>query len=433
MLPAVLRAAQTNMVSAPPEPVSNRYLIIIETSRSMMKRGDGVLETLTSMILNGMKGQMRGGDTLGIWTYNDKLHVGEFPLQIWTPANRQNVAQNAENFLKHQKFENKSRLSVVLPPLRDLIKESEFITVLILSSAREKISGTPFDQEINAAYATWAPEQEKKLMPVVTVLRATKGTITHQAVVPVPQTWEMPPLSPELIAAWNTAKKQVEALTATNKPAGPPRQPLIVKGKKPEPAKNLPATTLEPGVSNTPSIRATQAEPRATSGTNGIKAAPAIATPLKPTATNQTTATNPGARAATEAKPNAPGETAKTQLATTAIAPAVTPGQERTAASTLQPAQSPPKAAPDKPTVKTPDQPTPEAPGKVAKSEEPALTPQPAALVPGPTIWENGWFWTGIGVVMLSGAAAAYAMIRRSRPASRVSLITSSLDRTNKP
>ena len=105
MLTPTLGMSQTNSNSSEPESVSNRYLIVVETSSAMRKRGDGILEIVNALIMNGMKGQMRSGDTLGMWTYSDKLHAGEFPLQTWKPENRKKVAENASYFIKRAKFE----------------------------------------------------------------------------------------------------------------------------------------------------------------------------------------------------------------------------------------------------------------------------------------------------------------------------------------
>ena len=441
MLCALPGLAQTN-AAAQVEPISNRYLIILETSRAMDVRGPGLLEALNSMIQNGMKGQMRGGDTLGIWTYNNKLHVGEFPLQVWTPANKQAVARNAETFLKHQKFEKKPSLNEVLPAMRDLIKESDFITVVFLSCGGEKIKGTPFDQEINTAYATWAPEQEKKKMPILTVLRAAKGVITDHAVVPIPMTWEMPPLAPELLAAWNKAKKQVEALT--NKPAAPIGAPLIFKGKNPEPAKAPPAGTPAPAVSNAPPSAGVQATtPTNQSGSQAAaisdptpKLAVSNLTPAVGLAPLETTATT--APATPQTKPDVIGTTAKSQTLKASETPATTSGTDKTPASSppvssAQLARAGPASSPATNGIKTPDQHAQETNGRTTLAEKAALTPQPGALVPAPTIWENGWVWAAIGIVTLSGAIVTFSMLRRPRLGSRNSLITSSLDLTDKP
>src|SRR5262245_45379560 len=63
----------------------NRWLLVVDTSRRMEARKDGIVKTVTGLIMSGMNGQMRRGDTLGIWTFNEKLYSGLFPLQDCVP------------------------------------------------------------------------------------------------------------------------------------------------------------------------------------------------------------------------------------------------------------------------------------------------------------------------------------------------------------
>src|SRR5438309_7975909 len=51
--------AQTNTATP-----GNRYLLIVETSRSMQQRSQGTLRAVQQLLLSGMNGQLRRGDTL---------------------------------------------------------------------------------------------------------------------------------------------------------------------------------------------------------------------------------------------------------------------------------------------------------------------------------------------------------------------------------
>jgi len=63
--PLSLRA-QTNV-----GPAGNRYLLVLQTSHSMDRRGDGTLKAIQQLLMSGIGGQLQFGDTLGIWTYNN--------------------------------------------------------------------------------------------------------------------------------------------------------------------------------------------------------------------------------------------------------------------------------------------------------------------------------------------------------------------------
>jgi hypothetical protein len=228
--------------ASPKPPVTNRWLFIVETSGSMQERTGGIERILGGLLANGAGSQMRQGDTVGLWTYNDQLNVGQFPLQTWTPTTGDLIARRMVDYLKQQKFEKRSRFDKVLPELQRVITNSEFLTAIVISDGMQKIKGTPFDHQINTAYDTWKKEQQKAFIPFITVLRADHGHLTHAAVTAPPWPLDMPPLPAELT---NQPPVQVVAPAAASTPPArstppppkpaPPQQPkaLIITGKKP--------------------------------------------------------------------------------------------------------------------------------------------------------------------------------------------------------
>ncbi|MGD0615038.1 MAG: hypothetical protein ABSA69_06305 [Verrucomicrobiota bacterium] len=222
-------SAQTN--TAKPA-LSNRWLFVVETSKHMEPRARAAGQTAASLVWSGANGQMRPGDTLGIWTFNDDVYAGRFPLQIWSPGTRQETSAQMFQFLNAQKFEKDSRLDNALGKMLRIIRNSDYITVVLVSDGSKKIHGTPFDDQINRTYRSWSKEQEKALIPFVTVLRAEHGRITHYAVAMPPWPIEMPPLP--------AALTQVAAVTppAEHPPIAAPRivPSLIVHGTESKPA-----------------------------------------------------------------------------------------------------------------------------------------------------------------------------------------------------
>ena len=225
--------AQTNSVAA--RGPSNRYLFILNTSSAMQPRADGTLQAMQDLLASGLGGQLRRGDTIGVWTYNQELNAGHFPLQLWTPETHRTVAINIFRFLKEQKYEKRASLDKVLPAMQGVIKDSEFITVILVSDGDQKIRGTPFDDPINQFFKLWHGQQQKAHMPFITVLRARNGSITDHTVNSAPWPVEIPPLPSELTGP----------AVAEKKPAPARQQPaaLIVSGKKPDPV--APAKPLE--------------------------------------------------------------------------------------------------------------------------------------------------------------------------------------------
>src|SRR2546421_12310537 len=101
-------ASQTN--KPPADGLANRYLFILDTSRAMKPREQGTLQAMQDLLASGLGGQLRRGDTIGVWTYNEELNAGRFPLQLWTPETHRSVAIRILTFLNEQKYEKRGSL-----------------------------------------------------------------------------------------------------------------------------------------------------------------------------------------------------------------------------------------------------------------------------------------------------------------------------------
>ena len=164
--------AQTN-----DEPASaSRYLIIVDTSSAMKRRADATRELLRDLLLNDLNGQLQSDDTIGLWTYDDELHAGEFPMQMWSPGRRYTVAADIESFLKDQRYRQKStRFTPVLAQVELLVQDSDKLTVLLISDGDEDFTGTPFAKQIATAFQQGYEQQKTARQPFVTVLRTRQG------------------------------------------------------------------------------------------------------------------------------------------------------------------------------------------------------------------------------------------------------------------
>ncbi len=199
----------------------NRFLLIVETSKAMRRQGDAALATIDELLRSGIHGQLRPGDSLGLWTYNEELYTGRLPVQEWTPKLAKDIRERIEECITQHKLEKTADLKKVLPMLAKVVKDSEFITVILVSSGEQDIAGTPFDRQINQCYKAWrdrqrnpikpseaiskdgtepltlTEQQRKAFRPFVTVFRGERGELTQYSVNPVPWPIEVPSLPPE--------------------------------------------------------------------------------------------------------------------------------------------------------------------------------------------------------------------------------------------
>ena len=378
----------------------------------MQRRSEGVLRTVSDLIGSRMRGQVHLGDSIAVWTFNDTLSTGKLPLQEWSEGEQSSIADHIVSFLQEQKFEKKGQLEKLLPALIQVVKNSEFITVILISEGGQDFHGTPFDQQINQAYKQWNVQQEKAHMPLITVLRARHGLFTNYSVTPAPWAVDMPPLPAELVKPKAPPPSRVVSAPAL-KPAPPPMAPpLIISGRKPEPAPPPlppPATNIPVAVSN----QASNPLP-STAAPNTLAT---IAKPADLTGTSSQSPTTPAA-AATTAPPVPP--------------PAVATNVEQNPVPSLPPQSlaTPPAASETKPPAESspPASQVNEPPSTNDSSV--AVSPQ-VAVAPG----QSGSFSTTKLVAIASGAVVLLAGItlwlwkRRSRSPAHVSLITRSLDR----
>ncbi len=225
-------SGQTN--TAKPAVPGNRYLLVVETSRAMDRRMPGVLQTVQDLLGSTLGKELRAGDSIGTWSYNETLNTGRIPLQRWSPGNQIGTIALITNLLSKEKFQKQSHLDKVVPTLGSVVAASPVLTVVLVSSGMGDISGTPFDEQINANFKQWRDQQQKKRMPFVVVFRAANGKMTGCAVAPAPWPLELPALpvrQPSSIAAQTAL--QTNAAPAVKKATLPP---LIVSGRKPQPA-----------------------------------------------------------------------------------------------------------------------------------------------------------------------------------------------------
>lgn len=191
-----------------------RFLLIVETSAATKKRSENVQKLVGNLISTGLRGEMGPGSTVGLWTFSDQLHSGQFPLQLWTPATRQRVALAMVQFLQQQNYEAAPRLAPVWQAATNIVARSEHITIMIISSGTEAVIGTPFDAAIAESFAKNNDEQRKQDMPFLTILRAAGGAFVNFAV-------NMPPWPLEVPAYPEGFKPVAPAPVVEAKPAPP--------------------------------------------------------------------------------------------------------------------------------------------------------------------------------------------------------------------
>jgi hypothetical protein len=279
-----------------------------------------------------------------------------------------------------------------------VIKQSEFITVVLISSGEEAITGTPFDDKINELYKTWKVDQEKTKMPFITALRGKRGTITGYTAVPAPWQVEIPPWPADPVA------KAAETNPSASQPSTVAS--LIVTGKKPKPVETNDSSVTAATTAPSDSAATAQSTPTLP------PAKPPVAEPAHSSPAPETGSPQQKVEHSTESPQHpAPAVTTPPRDATRSISnanPAITTASLANSSNAIT-------AVP----IKTAQQ------SKSPPQDISTAIATPSSLLSSKLIWFAGLAVLGVACVLL--------MTLTRRPQSEpISLITRSLERESK-
>jgi len=155
------------------EPQPGRFLLIFDNSPMLKKNLPQIRQTLDKLFANNLQHEIQDNDDLGVWTVDQSLHTGEFPLASWSPADSAMYAERLGDFLDQQKSTRHASLANVQPLLNRVAKNSERLTVLIFCDSR--LLGTPYDSGVNEIITNTAARAKGAPAPLILVLRAYHG------------------------------------------------------------------------------------------------------------------------------------------------------------------------------------------------------------------------------------------------------------------
>jgi len=205
--------------------VDNRFLLVFDTSSDMKRCLPAVQKALNDILAASTNGQLHPGDSIGVWTFDQDLHMGQFPLQHWNPDTGAGIALDINAFVGKQRYIKTTRFDALLPLLNQVVGGSERLTMLIFCDGQGEIHGTPYDVGINQIFQQRQSERQKARLPIVIGLRSQRGQYTGCMVSFPPQPVSLPAFPPLPEAVHAPSK-------VTNAPA-PPRSSvpsLIIVG-----------------------------------------------------------------------------------------------------------------------------------------------------------------------------------------------------------
>lgn len=211
-----------------------RWLLIFENSAAMKKRMPAVAVEVQKLFFTSMAGQMHAGDSLGVWTFDQTLHVGEFPLSIWQPDLAANTASNLVVFLNKRSFKGEVNFNALQPVLSEVVAGSQRLTVLVFCEGQGDFIWTPYNDAINQSLREHYAERKKDGQPFVILLRVQDGKYFGCSINFPPGGLNLPifPTVPEVAKPVAAATNLADAELVREKKHVPlDTSPLIMVGK----------------------------------------------------------------------------------------------------------------------------------------------------------------------------------------------------------
>ena len=448
---------QHRSIGAPHPPVEaspdgERFLFVVDMSEDMERMQPEIEATVYDMLAGGIYGQMRSGDTFGIWTFNKETYAGRFPVQIWDSRKSAQLGAIGAAYLSGAPYEKSTDMQQMMSKLMTVIHAVSNLNVFIITDGSTSMRGTPFDKAIDAEYKKRRRERNSAKRPFVTTLIVRSGWVTTNSVTIAGEPIQLPErIVPEpptrkavapALAGVTPAKKiiittapaaQASAPVAPKQdppPATPPSPKIItatqstndtvptVVSAEPiqKPAPSPTPAPLSPAIPDSPADLAPTARQVVTQ--SNIVAAVANETPpRKPVIPENPPVANitPPTSAAALAAPSKPAPTAKTVVEASPVKPVPEASVAKSALAAILPEPIP--VAAREPNA-TQTQPEPEP-----------LTPIQGAALPMQGSGNAMWLFAFGGFLLASAFFLAFVVIRRARPAAEASLITQSMNR----
>lgn len=352
----------------PPAPDGERFLFVFENSSSMEDLQEANEATLFELIRSGVGGQMRAGDTYGLWTFNKVTQAGQFPMQVWDPKKSTQQGTIAAAFVNQRHYEKSPNIKEMMVHLTEVVKAVSNLTVFVITDGGSDMTGTPFDKAINADYRKQNRARKQAKRPFVTTLIVREGWFVEGYVTVGGSAIQLPARPVSQLASKSNPPPAAVARVAPVNPAipAPPRSNIGAVTAMRELASTEPPSEPYPGP--TPTVAAILSAHDAALQNRPDQASlpPAPASPPRKvmqiiTKTNAPTLPPPAPVTTEQAIP-------VVAAASTSIAASVPPAIVSSNTSSIVPAP---------PAVPIPAAPVPSAPASAAQSVAAAPPPPP--------------------------------------------------------
>jgi hypothetical protein len=212
----------------PPE----RWLLIFDTSMPMQHWLPGTTTELQNLFYNNFSGQLSAGDSVGVWTFDEKLRAGRYPLFAWQPQNAAEEASRLINYLDFEHYSGHTRFKVLQPLLGRVIASSLRLTIILFCDGKDKLKLTPYDEGINHVFEATQADRKKVKAPYVVVIRTQQGKFVGATVNLPPGSIDLPSFPPLPQPAAIAPNNPAPDVSSPVEPPPPSAPPLVIVGTR---------------------------------------------------------------------------------------------------------------------------------------------------------------------------------------------------------
>jgi len=166
------------------EPSDYRAIVIVETSKDMVRRQEIVLRTLHALLDKQFKTFLRPGEQLDFWTFGKRLNINAIPPQKWDPDEVRTITSQMAEAVVSATPDKKPDLGQVMAALPGISRGAKDNIVFLLLTGEQMIRGTPLDESVNQVFIAHAPGMEEARKPFVLVLVSRDGRWVGESVSP---------------------------------------------------------------------------------------------------------------------------------------------------------------------------------------------------------------------------------------------------------
>jgi hypothetical protein len=152
-----------------------RFLFIFDTSSDMKNRIKAEQLEVNQLLATSMGGQLQEGDSIGVWTFDQTLHAGQFPLVSWAPDSARDTANGINKFLDDQHYSGNTSFAALQPVLGQVMQSSPRLTIIIFCDGEDAIKWTPYNDGVNQLFQERKSTQEHTKQPFILLIRSQLG------------------------------------------------------------------------------------------------------------------------------------------------------------------------------------------------------------------------------------------------------------------